>query len=400
MRVIVYTGKGGVGKTSVAAATAAHLAAQGKRTLIMSTDAAHSLSDSLDIPLGPDPVPVAENLWAQEIDSLREAERSWGSVQKWLTGIMDWAKISDINPEELLVFPGMEELFSLLQIRKQAESGQYDTIIVDCAPTGETLRLLSFPSTLYWWIEKMFPYKRRMLKVARPVAKVVGHGLELPSEQVMDDVERLFHELQAMQELLLDSARTSIRIVVNPEKMVIAEARRSFTYLNLYGFNTDAVIINRVLPEEAEHGYMSGWREIQAKYMCEIEEAFSPLPILRVPLMTTEVVGLAMLQKVAAAAFQDVDADAILYRGRVEEVRKEGSGYILDLAIPFAPKEQLNLTQRGDELTVQVGAYKRKVILARSLMGRPILGARHADQRLLIKFGDRPSEVSIEGGVL
>lgn len=400
MRVIVYTGKGGVGKTSVAAATAALLASQGKRTLIMSTDAAHSLSDSLDIPLGPEPALVAENLWGQEIDSLREAERSWGSVQKWLAGVMDWAKISDINPEELLVFPGMEELFSLLQLRSQARSGNYDAIIVDCAPTGETLRLLSFPSTLYWWIERMFPTKRRLMKVARPVAKVVGRGLELPSEEVMDDIEHLFHELQSMQELLLDATRTSIRIVVNPEKMVIAEARRSFTYLNLYGFNTDAVIINRVLPQAAEQGYMAGWREIQAKYIGEIGEAFSPIPILRVPLMATEVVGLTMLQKVAAAAFGEVDAGAILYYGRVEEVRKDGDGYTLDLAIPFAPKEQLTLTQRGDELTVQVGSYKRKVILARTLMGRSILGARHVDQRLLINFGERRTEaLDSEGAV-
>lgn len=400
MRVIIYTGKGGVGKTSVAAATAIRLAAEGRRTLIMSTDAAHSLSDSLDLPLGPEPVLVSENLWGQEIDSLREAERSWGSVQKWIASIMEWAKISDINPEELLVFPGMEELFSLLQIRKQAESGRYDCIIVDCAPTGETLRLLSFPSTLYWWIEKMLPYKRKMMKVARPVAKVVGRGLELPSDQVMNDVEQLFHELQAMQTLLMDAAITSIRVVINPEKMVIAEARRSFTYLNLYGFNTDAIIINRVLPEAADHGYMAGWREIQTKYLREIEESFSPLPILRVPLMSTEVVGLAMLEKVAAAAFSDVDAGAILYHGRVEDVRRDGENYILDLAIPFAPKEQLNLTQHGDELTVQVGAYKRKVILARTLMGRPILGARSTDGRLLVRFGERQIEEASSEGVI
>lgn len=392
MRIIVYTGKGGVGKTSVAAATACRLAELGHRTLIISTDAAHSLGDSLDRTLAPDPVRVTENLWAQEVDSLREAERSWGSVQRWLSGVMQWAKIGDIDPEELLVFPGLEELFSLLQIRKQAESGNYDVIVVDCAPTGETLRLLSFPSTLHWWLEKMFPYKRKMVKVARPVVKAVGRGLELPPEQAMDEVEKLFHELKAMQELLLDEKTTSVRVVLNPEKMVIAEARRSFTYLNLFGFNTDAIIVNRVLPEAAEHGYLANWRETQGKYLKEIEMSFSPLPIMSVPLMPNEVVGLPMLKQVAAAAFKQDDPGAIFHTGRVEEVTKDDDGYSLQLAVPFAPKEQIGLIERGDELTVQVGGYKRKVILPRSLQGRPVLVAKFVDNRLRIRFGERQIE--------
>ncbi|MFZ5815272.1 MAG: ArsA family ATPase [Bacillota bacterium] len=389
MRVIVYTGKGGVGKTSVAAATATRLAKLGYKTLIMSTDAAHSLADSLDQPLGPDPVPVAGNLWGQEIDSLREAERNWGDIQRWLAGLMAWAKVESISTEELLVFPGMEELFSLLQIRKHVLSGRYDALIVDCAPTGETLRMLNYPSALRWWIEKIFPMKKKVVKVARPIARMAMHGLELPSDQVMDSMERLMYELADMHRILLDHGTTSMRLVVNPEKMVIAEARRSFTYLNLFGFNTDAVVINRVLPPEAEESYLARWREVQAKHNEEIEASFNPLPIFRIPLMETEVVGLPMLERVAEAAFGERDPAGILYTGQVEELRPEGGGYLFELAVPFVPKEQINLTQRGDELTVSVGWYKRKVVLPRMLTGRPILGARFTEDRLAIRFGER-----------
>lgn len=389
MRVIVYTGKGGVGKTSVAAATATRLAKLGYRTLIMSTDAAHSLSDSLDVPLGPDPVQVSERLWGQEIDSLREAERSWGDIQRWLAGLMAWAKVESISTDELLIFPGMEELFALLQIRRHVKSGQYDALVVDCAPTGETLRMLSFPTALRWWIEKIFPTKKKVVKVVRPVARFALHGLELPSDHVMDSMEQLFYQLAEMHQILLDHETTSMRLVLNPEKMVIAEARRSFTYLNLFGFNTDAVVVNRVLPPEAEESYFARWREVQAKHSEEIEASFNPLPIFKIPLMETEVVGLEMLERVAGAAFGGRNPGEVLYTGRVEELRQEGEGYVLDLAVPFVPKEQINLTQRGDELTVSVGGYKRKVVLPRTLAGRPILGARFAEERLAVRFGER-----------
>ena len=391
MRIIVYTGKGGVGKTSVAAATAVRLAAGGSRTLVMSTDAAHSLADSLDQPVGPDPTPVTANLWGQEVDSLQEMERSWGSVQRWLTGVLQWAKVGDISAEELVVFPGLEELFSLLQIHRQARSGNFDAIVVDCAPTGETLRLLSFPDAFQWWIHRIFPMERKLVRVARPVARVMGKGLELPGEDVFDTVEDLFAQLEELQVLLQDPRVTSVRIVLNPEKMVISEARRSFTYLNLYGFNTDAVVVNRVLPESVDTGYLANWRRIQGKYEEEIQQSFAPLPVLRVPLMETEVVGLPMLDRVADAAFAATDPGAILHVGQVERVQREGEGYVLEVAAPFAAREEINLTQRGDELTIQVGRYKHKVLLPRTLMGRPVLGARFAGQKLRVRFGERPS---------
>jgi len=389
MRVIIYTGKGGVGKTSVAAATAVKLAEQGYRTLILSTDAAHSLSDSFQVALGSEPVRISERLWGVEVDSLRETEKHWGAVRNWLSGLMSWANLNDITTEEMLVFPGMEELFSLLEIRRHATSGDYDAIIVDCAPTGETLRLLSYPNLLRWWLEKVFPYERRLLKVVRPVAKVVAGGLELPGDNVLDSLASLVRQLEKLQKIIIDPAVTSVRVVVNPEKMVIAEARRAFTYLNLYGFNTDAIIVNRVLPAEAGTGYWSTWRDIHLKYEEEIRNSFSPLPILRIPMMESEVYGLPMLKRIGEAAFANTDAAAVLYRGKVQEIRKEEDGYVLELVLPFVQKDQLQLSQKGDELTVQAGPYKRKVLLPRTLLGREITGARFTEQKLTIRFENK-----------
>jgi arsenite-transporting ATPase len=389
MRIIIYTGKGGVGKTSVAAATAVRLAEQGQRTLVLSTDAAHSLSDSFNVALGNEPVQIGERLWGLEVDSLRETAKHWGAVQNWFSGLMNWAKLEDISTEEMLVFPGLEELFSLLEIRRHATSGEYDIIIVDCAPTGETLRLLSYPELLNWWLEKVFPYERRLLKVARPVAKVVAGGLELPSDTVLNSIASLVEELRKLQKIIIDPEITSVRIVVNPEKMVIAEARRAFTYLNLSGFNTDAIIVNRVLPEEAGTGYWSTWREIHLKYEEEIQESFSPLPILRIPMMESEVYGITMLKRIGAAAFADTNAAAVLYCGKVQEVRKVENGYTLELTLPFVQKDQLHLSQKGDELTVQAGPYKRKVLLPRVLLGRQIAAARFAEQKLVIRFENK-----------
>ncbi|MED1914660.1 TRC40/GET3/ArsA family transport-energizing ATPase [Bacillus thuringiensis] len=388
MRIIIYTGKGGVGKTSVAAATAVKLAKQGKRTLVLSTDAAHSLADSLGTVIGPDPVSISENLWGQEVNSLRETERNWGAVQGWLTTLLDKAQLTDITTEEMLVFPGMEELFSLLQIKEHAISGKFDVLVVDCAPTGETLRLLSYPNVLNWWLEKIFPTERKLIKLVRPVAKIVNK-VELPSDDVLDSVEQLARGLEEMQRIVLDPEITSVRIVVNPEKMVLAEAKRSFTYLNLFGFNTDAIIVNRVLPDEAGEGFFAQWRELQRKYENEIVENFQPLPILKAPMMPKEVIGLAILEELADIVFGTEDPSAMLYQGRTELIREVDGELHLELMIPFVDKDTLDLTQTGDELTVNAGAYKRKVILPRVLMGRQVTGAKYAEDRLIIRFSAR-----------
>ncbi|WP_433944754.1 ArsA family ATPase [Paenibacillus sp. SN-8-1] len=388
MRIIIYTGKGGVGKTSIAAATAVKLAQQGKRTLILSTDAAHSLADSLAVSIGPDPVQISENLWGQEVNSLRETENNWGAVQGWISAMLDKAQLKDITTEEMLVFPGMEELFSLLQIKKHAQSGEYDVLVVDCAPTGETLRLLSYPNVLNWWLEKIFPYERKLVKFVRPVAKLVNH-VELPSDHVLDSIERFARDLGDMQRIVLDPETTSVRIVLNPEKIVLAEAKRSFTYLNLFGFNTDAVIVNRILPDEAGEGFLADWRNLQKKYEEEIVMNFQPLPILKAPMMRQEVVGIPVLEELADIVFGALDPSGMLYRGRTETIREEDGELLLELPIPFVDKADLDLTQAGDELTVNAGAYKRKVILPRLLMGRPVAGAKYAEDRLIIRFGER-----------
>ncbi|MEC0310800.1 ArsA family ATPase [Paenibacillus lautus] len=393
MRIFIYTGKGGVGKTSIAAATAVKMAEQGKRTLILSTDAAHSLADSLAVPIGPDPVQISDNLWGQEVNAIRETERNWGTVQVWLTKLLDKAQLKDVTTEEMLVFPGMEELFSLLKIKEYAESGQYDVMVVDCAPTGETLRLLSYPNVLNWWLEKIFPTERKLIKLVRPVAKIVK-DIELPSDDVLDSIERLARGLEDMQRLVLDPEITSVRIVLNPEKMVLAEAKRSFTYLNLFGFNTDAVIVNRVLPDEAGEGFFAHWRDIQKKYEEEIVLNFQPLPILKAPMMQKEVIGLPILKELADIVYVDRDPSAMFYHGITETIREEEGEMLLELMIPFIDKEDLNLMQTGDELTVDAGAYKRKVILPRTLMGRQVVGARYAEDRLIIRFGKRELEMS------
>ncbi|WP_342404289.1 ArsA family ATPase [Brevibacillus sp. FSL K6-2834] len=396
MRIIIYTGKGGVGKTSIAAATAVKMAKQGKRTLILSTDAAHSLGDSLAVRIGPEPVPICENLWGQEVNSLRETEKNWGIVQGWLTALLDKAQLTDIATEEMLVFPGMEELFSLLQIKEHAQSGKYDVVVVDCAPTGETLRLLSYPNVLNWWLEKMFPNERRLIKLVRPVAKFINN-VELPSDDVLDSVEQLARSLEELQRIVLDPEMTSVRLVLNPEKMVLSEAKRSFTYLNLFGFNTDAVIVNRVLPNEAGEGFFAYWRDLQRKYEEEIVMNFQPLPILKAPMMPKEVIGLPVLEELADIVFKDQNPSTILYRGRTEKIREEDGGMVLELSIPFMEKTDLDLTQTGDELTVHAGAYKRKVILPRPLIGRQVTGAKFSEDRLLIRFGKRNMAEGNEG---
>ncbi|MEF3302055.1 ArsA family ATPase [Paenibacillus sp. GYB003] len=397
MRIIIYTGKGGVGKTSVAAATAVRLAKHGLRTIVMSTDAAHSLADSLDMTLGGEPVQAAERLWAQEVDSVRQTEKHWGAVQSWLTGFMGWAKLDDLATEEMLVFPGMEELFSLMELKRHAISGEYDAIVVDCAPTGETLRLLSYPSVLGWWVNKIFPFERRLVKLARPVAKVVAGGLELPDDNVMGSVESFVRELEQLQTWIMNRDITSVRIVVNPEKMVISEARRAFTHLNLYGFNTDAIVINRFLPPEASGSYWAQWRRIHDKYEEEIRDSFSPLPIFRIPLMESEVVGLPMLERIGDAAFDGTDVYAVLHCDNTRTVRKEGGRYVMELALPFVEKEQLQLHQRGEELTVQAGPYKRKLHMPKPLLGRPIASAKFADGKLILRFGEREQASGEEG---
>lgn len=373
MRVILYTGKGGVGKTSLAAATAVASAKAGKRTIVVSTDAAHSLGDSFDLRLDSEPAEISKNLWAQEISTLSSAEKSWGKVQEYLSELLISQDIKDITVEELVVFPGMEELFSMLEIINHCRQGEYDVVIVDCAPTGETLRLLSFPAVLSWWLEKMFPVKKMLLKIARPISKPLL-GMPLPGDDTLDSIVELFRKLAEMHTLLTDQEITSVRIVVNPEKMVIREAERSFMYLNLYGFNTDAVIVNRLLPDVDLGRYFEKWGELQHSYLEYIKNQFSPIPVFTVPLFAEEVTGLAALEKMAEICFGERMPSQFFYRGQSRKISRTGEGYMLEMALPFAEKGDIRLSQRGDELTVRVGDYKRNIFLPRTLLGRDALG--------------------------
>lgn len=389
MRIILYTGKGGVGKTSVAAATALRSAGLGHRTLVMSTDAAHSLADCLDLPLGAEPTPIAENLRGQELDIYRTIDGHWRTIQEWLEVVMAWRGIDEVLAEEMAILPGMDELAGLLYLSKYFEAEEYEVIIVDCAPTGETLRLLSFPDVLRWWLHRIFPIQRATARIVRPVIRRVT-DLPMPSDEVFAAVKELLTGLEDMREVLTDAEICSVRLVVNAEKMVIREAQRTYTYLNLYGYATDAVICNRLLPENLSDSYFEAWKETQDRYYAMVEEGFSPLPILKGPLMEQEVVGLEMLERFAGALYGGSDPTRVLYKGHARKIRQEDGVYLLSLELPFTSKEQISLSQVGDELVVHVGAYRRNLVLPRALVGLESEGARLEGNTLTIRF--RPSQ--------
>ncbi len=370
MRILVYTGKGGVGKTSVAAATALRCAELGYRTVVLSTDLAHSLADSLDTTLGPEPSLVANNLWAQETDIYNNLQTHWGVVQEWLNAILRWSgEVDSLVADELTVLPGMDELANLLWINRHRESGRFDVIIVDAAPTGETLRLLSFPDVMRWWMQRIFPIQRRAMGLARPL---IGTFIDmpLPSDKVYDTVERLFAQLDKLHAMLVDRTLTSVRLVLNPEKMVVSEAQRTSTYFHLFGYPMDLVVANRVLPAEVSDPYFQHWKETQTRYLKRVEEGFSPVPIKQVPLFEDEVVGLDRLRQMAHALYQQDDPSQIYYSGssQVLEGLADG-GFRLTIPLPFATKGEVHLRQTGDELFVHVGAHRRHVILPRALVG-------------------------------
>ena len=384
-RVILYTGKGGVGKTTVSAATALRSSELGHRTLVLSTDAAHSLAASFEVPLGPEPTPVAKNLWAQESDVYFNIKNWWGIVQEWLTALLVWQGMQEMEAEEVAVVPGMEELANLLWITRNYESGDFDVIIVDCAPTGQALTLLSFPEAARWWVDKMLPVERRLARIAGPIVRGIT-GMPVPKKEVFDAAEDLLTRLAELHDLLSNPEVSTVRLVVNPEKMVIKEAQRSFTYLNLYGYVTDAVICNRLLPKTVADSYFARWQTAQRKYRRQIEESFSPLPVLAAPLLEHEVAGIDGLRELAGRLFGDDDPTRIYYSSVAQEVRSEGGEYVLSLGMPFVEKSDISLSQRGDELSIGVGAYKRQVLLPRALASRRAVSARMEHDRLIISF--------------
>ena len=389
MRVVLFTGKGGVGKTTIAAATAVRAAAAGDRTLVMSTDPAHSLGDSFEVEIGSFPTEIAENLWAQQIDAQDRLEDNWREIQDYMTQVMNWAGVETIQAEELTVIPGLDEIFALIDVRTHVESGQYDMLIVDCAPTAETLRLLSLPEIMSWYIERIFPVERRVVKTIRPIVSKLT-TLPIAGDQVFGAVERLHRNLEAVKQILTDEKVSSVRLVVNPEKMVIAEARRTYTYLGLFGYRVDAVVVNRVLPEEITDPYFGKWKDIQAEHLATVRESFEPVPILTARLFDREMIGVALLQEMGDEVYGDLVATDVLYRDEPIRVRKRGTGYVLSMRLPFVSREEMDIHRRGEELYVRVGPYKRNLILPQTLKRMVVREANFVGDHLEVLFGRAP----------
>lgn len=386
MRVIIYTGKGGVGKTSVAAATACRLAEDGKKVLIMSTDQAHSLGDSFDRKIGGQTVNITENLDALEIDAVKESEDAWGHLQNYIKRMLTARAEGGIEVEELLVFPGLEELFSLFKILDISEEKKYDVLIVDCAPTGETLALLKFPEMFGSLLEKMLPFKRKAAKVAGPVVEKVTK-IPMPEDDVFSELERLMDKLGRLQELMLDRDVLSIRIVTTPEKIVVKEAKRSFTCLHLYDYNVDAVIVNKVYPDEALEGYFSKWARLQKEGLAEIEEGFRGIPRFQLMLQKQEIRSLPVLRAVSGL-YGSADPCDVFYKEKIIKVYKdEESRWQMEISLPHASKEEMDLSQKGGEVCISIKNEKRCFMLPDCVKGAEISGAKLEDGRLLITFG-------------
>jgi arsenite-transporting ATPase len=398
MRILLYTGKGGVGKTSASAATAIRCAELGYRTVVLSTDPAHSLGDSFDRRIGSQLTELGPNLWGQEIDLLNQMDQYWGTVQTYLNAILSWQGMEGLVAQETAVLPGMEELASLLQIVALADSGRYDVIVIDAAPTGSTLQLLSFPDIARWYIEKIFPFQRKTIQLARPVMRRMT-DMPLPDDDIFDSIEDLVGQLERMSQLLGNGEISSVRIVLNPEKMVVKEAQRAYTYLNLYGYSVDAVICNRVFPRTLVDSYFDVWKTAQAENMELVNECFHPLPIFEVPLFTQEVTGTAMLQQMADALFgvERVpagagDPTAKFYVGKPQDVFRQNGFYVLSLPLPLVERSEIDLHRSVfDELIIRIGNWKRNVVLPIGLAKLDIAGAKYEGDRLNVLFAAQDS---------
>jgi arsenite-transporting ATPase len=388
MRIVLFTGKGGVGKTTIASATALSIARSGRKTLVMSTDPAHSLADSFGVELGPEPTEVTTNLWAEQIDAQQRLEQNWREIQEHAIAVLDWAGLNEVEAEELSVIPGLDELFSLADVKSHHDGGAYDALIVDCAPTGETLRLLSLPDIIQWYMEKIFPIERRVMGALRPVARRLT-SLPLPDDKVYAAVRRFYDKLEGVRRVLTEGSTTSVRLVVNPEKMVIAEAQRTYTYLNLFGYRVDAIVANRLLPDEVSDPYFDRWKQLQAAHMQTIHESFDPVPVLLSRLRDQELVGVDLLDGLGAEVYGQSDPAAVLYEDDPMSVTKKGDSYVLSLKLPFASRDEIELSAKGDELFVKVGPYRRTIMMPKVLTARELSGAQMRDDRLEIRFDRR-----------
>ncbi|MFN2543308.1 MAG: ArsA family ATPase [Actinomycetota bacterium] len=389
MRVLLFTGKGGVGKTTIAAATAVRAARAGRRTLVMSTDPAHSLADSFDLELGSRAREVAPNLWAEQIDAQDRLESNWRDIQEYMVSLMNWAGVDAIQAEELSVLPGLDEIFSLIDVKSYVDAGEHDLLIVDCAPTAETLRLLSLPEIMNWYIERIFPVERRVVKTIRPMLTKIT-SLPIAEDRVFSAVERLHRNLADVRAILNDEKRSSVRLVVNPERMVIAEARRTYTYLSLFGYRVDAVIVNRIIPDDVTDPYFGKWKEIQAEHLGTVQESFAPVPILTAKLFDREMVGVDLLERMGEEVYGETDATDVLHVDEPIRIRKRGAAYVLSMRLPFTDRSELDVHRKGDELYIRVGPYKRNLILPQTLQRLVVREASFEGDRLEVRFVREP----------
>ena len=391
-RILVYTGKGGVGKTSVAAATALACADRGYRTIVMSTDIAHSLGDAFNVELGPQPKEIAPNLWAQESDVFFNVARYWGRIQEYAASVLRWRGLDEIMAEEMTVLPGMDEVGSLLWIADHHDSGQYDVVVVDAAPTGETLRLLSLPEAAKWWMERVEPIGRKITKLTGPIIKRMV-GMPMPDDDVFNAGEELFGRLEHMHDLLTDHDKTSVRVVLTLEQVVIKEAQRSFTYFHLYNYPTDLVVANRVLPDEVGT-YFRGWYDAQQQYGPLVEKTFHPVPVRQAPFFDRELVGIDLLRELAVALYGTDDPTTFFYRGRPYAVTRDNGAFVVTVDLPFTEKDQIELSRHADELVIDLGTWRRTLVLPRILVDAPTEGASFDDGTLKIRFGSPARERS------
>jgi arsenite/tail-anchored protein-transporting ATPase len=394
-RILLYTGKGGVGKTSIAAATALLCSERGTRTLVLSTDIAHSLADAYDLPMGPEPVEIAPNLWGQEPDVYFNIARYWRTIQDYVAQLFSWHGLDEVMAEEMTVLPGMDELGNLLWIADHVDSGRFDVIVVDAAPTGETLRLLSLPEASQWWVERIAPIGRRVSRLGGPLIQKML-GIPVPEEEVFHAAERLLGRLEHLHRILADPAQTSVRMVLALEKLSIAEARRSFTYFHLFGYPSDLVVANRVLPADAG-GYFAALRDTQQRYLPEVEQEFGPVPVRTVPYFDREMVGVDRLRELGEALYGKEDPTLVLYEGRPYEVIRDSTGYTLSVELPFTSKDAINLTRRADELLLQVDGWRRTLLLPRALVEVRTKGATMEGHTLRVEFEPRRQSAGAGG---
>jgi arsenite/tail-anchored protein-transporting ATPase len=391
MRLILMTGKGGVGKTSVAAATGLRCAELGYKTLVLSTDPAHSLADSFDLEMGHEPIQVRPNLWGAELDALMELEGNWGAVKRYITQVLQARGLDGVQAEELAILPGMDEIFGLVRMKRHYDEGTYDVLIIDSAPTGTALRLLSLPEVGGWYMRRFYKPLQAVSVMLRPLVEPIFRpvvGFSLPDKEVMDAPYEFYEQIEALQKVLMDNTTTSVRLVANPEKMVIKESLRAHAYLSLYNVSTDLVIANRIIPAEVTDPFFQRWKESQEKYRQELHDNFAPLPVKEVPLFSEEMCGMEALDRLKEVLYpNNEDPSQVYYKETTMRIVSAGNNeYSLDLYLPGIPKDKVQLNKTGDELNIRIGNHRRNLVLPQALAALQPSGAKMEEDFLKIKF--------------